>query len=98
MTMNLLLTLMLCASAATVDAKGDHGAVLDDLSIETPADVESRHYKDTRRYRGNASTGSRDDGIVVKRQAEEDLGAWMDSLEVESRGTGTWMSVMFLNS
>ncbi|KAL7522095.1 hypothetical protein ACHAWX_006780 [Stephanocyclus meneghinianus] len=86
--MNLILTLMLCASAARVDGKGDHGAASDGLSIETPAELEARHYKDTRRYRGNASTGSRDDGIVVKRQVEDEPNAWMDGLELESRGTG----------
>ena len=80
-----------------VDGKGDHGAVLDDLTIETHAEVESKHYKDMRTHRGDASTGSRDDGIVVKRQAEEDLDVWMDSLELESRGTGRCMSVMCSN-
>ncbi|KAL3801940.1 hypothetical protein HJC23_010284, partial [Cyclotella cryptica] len=85
--MNLLLTLMLCASAAVVDGKGDDGAILESLSTETPIESPQKHYKDSSRFRGNTSTGSKDDGVVVKRQAEEEeLDAWMDSLEFESRG------------
>ena len=87
--MNLLLTWMLCASATIVDGRGDDVAVMDGRSMDAHVvESEPKRYKDAGSFRGHSSTGSRDDGIVVRRQAEEELDAWMDGLEFESRGNG----------
>ena len=90
--MKISLALLLCVAAITEGRIDDAGSSSSDgLSVETAEVAMSvKRYKDTDDVDA-ASTGSKDDGIIVKRQTKDEGNSWMDSVEFEAGGHGRSM-------